>query len=403
MEKKQKTLLIALLFLVFFTFPLISNISGSMLPFWKDSFNLSGTIITFLGSMIFLATGLTSLHQGMWLNKYGNKKILISGGLLILIPAIIFGLFPNYITGLVCLFIMGVGITSINIVSNMLVGKIDSNPAKYSQNLTVSQTFCSIGGASGGMFLALLIKYFHLEWKSMYFVIALLSAIITIFTILIKIPENETLKIANKQPSAGDYMHLLKNKMVIVFALGIFIYIGIESGVATWISSYLMKNYNMAKLDSVKAVSLFWILQAVGRFSSSYILKFINTSKAILIYSLSAIFCLLFAIFTQNSIISVISFALLGYFTSIMFPCIFSLAINTFEDERKKNLTGGILCASIIGGAFFAPTIGFISDITGSLGISLTIIGTLAFLYLAYIGLITSKKNYLAESIEVTE
>ncbi|HBH18620.1 MAG TPA: MFS transporter, partial [Cyanobacteria bacterium UBA9579] len=77
-----------------------------------------------------------------------------------------------------------------------------------------------------------------------------------------------------------------------------------------------------------------------------------------------------------------------GFFTSIMFPSIFSLAVNSF-DKRQEGTVAGILCTAIVGGAVTAPAIGFLAALTNSLTLGLTIAGVVSFLYIALVGVAT--------------
>ncbi|HBH18619.1 MAG TPA: hypothetical protein DDX14_06755, partial [Cyanobacteria bacterium UBA9579] len=109
-----------------------------------------------------------------------------------------------------------------------------------------------------------LIKTLGFEWKSVYFIFAGLALLLAIFAILTKIPET-TAEANYSKPTKQDYLRLLSNPLMFVFALGIFIYVGIEVGVATWISTFLIENRSVDILLAAKIVSLYWILQSVGR------------------------------------------------------------------------------------------------------------------------------------------
>ena len=53
----------------------------------------------------------------------------------------------------------------------------------------------------------------------------------------------------------------------------------------------------------------------------------------------------------------------IGLFNSIMFPTIFSLAIEDLGELKPQG--SGILCTAIAGGAFVPPLYGFFTDIIG--------------------------------------
>lgn len=390
-SKRLKIQLLLLLFMNYFTFALITNIPGVLLPFWKEDFALSSTMVSFLGSAFFLAYGLTSLPQGFLHDNIGSKKTFLWGIMLVLFGSTIFAVMPRYEVGLISLFVIGIGITALQLVGNLLVKKVDSNPAKYSRNLTLAQVFCGIGGAGGGFLIGYLVKDLGFEWKSVYFIFAGLALLLGIFTMLTKIPETTSEENYTK-PTKNDYLKLLKNPLMFVFTLGVFIYVGIEVGVATWISTFLIENRGVDILLAAKIVSLYWILQAVGRFTGGFLLNYLPTPKALIEYALAGLGCLMVAVLAPSANLSMMAFIAVGFFTSIMFPSIFSLAVNSF-DKRQEGTVAGLLCTAIIGGAVTAPIIGFIASLTHSLTLGLIITGSVSFLYIAFVGIISLKES----------
>mgnify|MGYP002520587465 FL=1 len=391
-ETKRKTnmQLLALLCLNYFTYSLITNIPGVLLPYWKDSFHLSSMVLTFLGSVFFMAYGLTSFPQGVLLDKFGNKKMFLFGIGLVFLGSILFAVVPEYVVGLFSLFIIGIGVTALQMVSNLLVKEIDEDETKYSRNLTLTQIFCGVGGLGGGFLIGFLIKDLGFHWQSIYYVFSILAMIVAVWVFLTNIPEAHDKH--DSKPTTNDYINLVKNPLMIMFALGIFVYVGIEVGVATWISTFLVDKFDMLKSSAAMVVGLYWGFLAVGRFAGGILLNYLHTSKALLLYAIGAFISLTFAVVVPDKMISAGCFILVGFFASIMFPSIFSLCVNSF-DKKEEGAVAGILCTTIVGGAVTAPVIGFLDKLT-SLPIALIIVGVLSFGYIGFIGLKTlPKKN----------
>ena len=390
-ETKRKTNipLLALLCLNYFTFSLITNIPGVLLPYWKDSFHLSSMVLTFLGSVFFMAYGLTSFPQGILLDKFGNKKMFLFGIGLVFLGSILFAIIPEYIVGLFSLFIIGIGVTTLQMVSNLLVKGIDEDETKYSRNLTLTQIFVGVGGLGGGFLIGFLIRNLGFHWQSIYYVFSALAMIVAVWVFLTNIPEVHEKH--DKKPSAKDYLNLVKNPLMIMFAMGIFVYVGIEVGVATWISTFLVDKFEMLKSSAAMVVGLYWGFLAVGRFTGGILLNYLNTSKALLLYAIGAFVALVFAVVVPDKMVSAACFILVGFFLSIMFPSIFSLCVNSF-DKKEEGAVAGILCTTIVGGAVTAPIIGFLDKLT-SLPVALIIVGLISFGYIGLIGVKTLPKK----------
>jgi len=400
-SRRLKIQLLLLVFMNYFTFALVTNIPGVLIPFWKEDFHLSSTVLSFLGSAFFLAYGITSLPIGFLQDNIGSKKTFLFGVGLVLAGSLTFALIPRYEAGLISLFITGIGVTALQLVGNLLVKKVDNNPAKYSRNLTMAQVFCGIGGAGGGFLIGYLIKNLGFDWKFIYYIFVMLSMALGVFALISRIPETST-ESDYVRPSKNDYLKLAGNPLMLMFALGIFVYVGVEVGVASWISTFLFENRGMDKLSAAKAVSLYWIFQSIGRFSGSFVLNYLPAPKALIEYSLAALVCLCVAVFSPTAGICFAAFVAVGFFTSVMFPCIFSLAVNSF-DKRQEGTVAGILCMAISGGAITAPVIGIISSLSHSLVTGLSVAGSLSFLYIAFIGIKTLKQPALEYIEEIDE
>ena len=390
-ETKRKTniSLLALLCLNYFTFSLITNIPGVLLPYWKDSFHLSSMVLTFLGSVFFMAYGLTSFPQGILLDKFGNKKMFLFGIGLVFLGSILFAIIPKYIVGLFSLFIIGIGVTTLQMVSNLLVKSIDEDKTKYSRNLTLTQLFVGVGGLGGGFLIGFLIRNLGFHWQSIYYVFSALAMIVAVWVFLTNIPEVHEKH--DEKPSAKDYINLVKNPLMVMFSMGIFVYVGIEVGVATWISTFLVDKFEMLKSSAAMVVGLYWGFLAVGRFTGGILLNYLNTSKALLLYAIGAFLALLLAVVVPDKMFSAACFILVGFFLSIMFPSIFSLCVNSF-DKKEEGAVAGILCTTIVGGAVTAPIIGFLDKLT-SLPVALIIVGLISFGYIGLIGVKTLPKK----------
>ncbi len=384
--KSSKLQLLILLVLNYFTFMLITNIIGVLFVNWEADFRLKPEVSKFLGAAFFIAYGLTSLPNGLLLERIGSKNTFLYAVALIFIGSLIFAMFPSFYTGLFSLFITGAGVTALQIVGNLLVKKVDDDPEKYSRNLTMAQVFCGLGGMSGGLLNSWMSSTFeNYNWTIFYYIFAGLILALGILAFFTPMPDSEEKK---ESPGWGDYIKLLINPTMLMFALGIFIYVGIEVGIANWIVNYLKGNLAYNAGDAGIIFSFYWGAQAIGRFTSGFVLNYLDNSKALILYAISALTSLLVAVFTKSPAIAGMAFIAVGFFTSVMFPVIFSLAVNTFDD--KKESVAGILCTAIIGGSVIQLLIGYFANII-SLNMSLAIISTICFLYIAYIGFNTVK------------
>jgi fucose permease len=79
-------------------------------------------------------------------------------------------------------------------------------------------------------------------------------------------------------------------------------------------------------------------------------------------YSVMALASLLVATF-GSTYVTAVGFAACGFFTSVLFPLIFSGTISSFSEYHGA--ISGLLCTSYLGGAIVTPCEGWIGDHIG--------------------------------------
>jgi fucose permease len=92
------------------------------------------------------------------------------------------------------------------------------------------------------------------------------------------------------------------------------------------------------------------------------LLKIIDSRKVLIIFSFLALVCLTLALFAPAKV-SLVAFPLVGFFASVMYPIIFSLALNSVEEHHGS--FSGIIVTGIIGGAVVPLIIGWLGDHLG--------------------------------------
>ena len=372
-ETKQKNNFLPLLFAVAFaylTFGAITNVAGAIVPKIKDTYNVSGSASTLLASVFFVAYGLMSVPFGALIDKKGKKFTLVLGSLITTLGVFIFASISGYYANMVAMFLCGVGITAIQVAANPLVKDI-SNPEKYTRNLTLFMVLFGVGSTIAP-YIVTLIKSLGLSWNYTYWVFTVISVLMLLSLWIPKYPKDQRTG-SKDQKSEKGLIKLFKNPLMLMYALAIFLYVGVEVGIANNIALFLEDIYNIsgtlgAKAEVTKnaAVGNYWFGLLVGRLIGGLVLDKIKTKKAIQVYITLAAISLAVVIFSQNLTIALWSIPLIGFFISIMFPSIYGLAINSFSKDLS-GLVSGILCTAIIGGAIIGPMIAKVAEITGSI------------------------------------
>jgi MFS transporter, FHS family, L-fucose permease len=126
----------------------------------------------------------------------------------------------------------------------------------------------------------------------------------------------------------------------------------------------------------------YWFGAMIGRFIGSALLQKVSTGKLLAFNAVMA-FALVVTSMLTTGHVAMWTILLVGLFNSIMFPSIFTMAI-----EGLGPLTGdgsGLLVAAIVGGAIIPLIQGFLAD---QIGIHHAfILPAVCYLYIAYYGL----------------
>jgi fucose permease len=378
---KRNYYIVGLIFLIFFVISFITNILNSILPNIKDSFNLSLGLAGFLPFSFFIAYGVMSVPAGIIIEKHGSKKAIALSFLVALIGSILFALNPSFGIALTSLFLIGIGMAMLQVAINPLL-RVSGGEQHFAFFSVMAQlVFAGASAISPLVYMYLVDNINNPEyegsfiintlsnlvpadasWISLYWIFAIVIAIVIIVVISSKFPAVE-LKDDEKSGASKTYFELLKNKYVILFFIGIFAYVGTEQGVGNWISQFL-KDYHGydPNVEGAVAVSRFWLFLTIGCALGLVLLKLIDSKKILIGFSLAAIISLTVALLGSGEV-ALIAFPMVGFFASVMWSIIFSLALNSVPKHHGSY--SGILCTGIIGGAVVPLIVGGLGDLIG--------------------------------------
>jgi fucose permease len=382
--------LVGLIFLTFFVISFITNILGALNPNVINSFKLSLTFSAFLPFAFFIAYGVMSIPAGILVEKYKEKRIMISAFVIAFLGALLFSLFPSYFVFILSLFLMGSGMAMLQVAINPLL-RVSGGEKHFAFNSVMAQLI--FGGASflAPMFLTYLILNktiltklvpTELPWVALYWVFTLILLLMVFVIVISKFPEVER-KEDEKSGTWGTHKSLFSQKVVILYFIGIFSYVGTEQGVSYWISKFLFTyhSYDPITVGS-SIVGWFWGMMSIGCLIGLGLLKLFDSRKILVSAVIFATIFLTAALFGSGNI-ALIAFPMVGFSLSVMWSIIFSLALNSVNAHHGS--FSGILCTAIIGGAVVQLFIGWLGDTFGlRAGMSFIYI-TLA--YMLFIGI----------------
>ena len=397
---------------LFFMWGFITCLNDILIPHLKAVFTLSYAQAMLVQFCFFIAYFVVSVPSGYLVEKIDYKGGIILGlfvaglGCLLFYPAASLQSYPLFLTAF---FVLASGITLLQVSANPYV-TILGTAETASSRLTLTQAFNSLGTTLAPYFGTLFILSTAVKSaeelklldadslpayqvaqaaavQSPYLLLATVLFGIAIVFVMLKLPkinasEQESFYTVDQSlniesASAWSYKHL------VLGAVGIFVYVGSEVSIGSFLISFLGEQdvAGLPEKDAGHYVSFYWGGAMLGRFVGSAVMQKVKPSNALLFNALMAFTLVLITIFSRGSI-AMWSILAVGLFNSIMFPTLFSLALNGLGKHTGQG--SGILCAAIVGGAILPVIQGFFAD---SMGIQTAFfIPAFGYLYISYYG-----------------
>ena len=345
------------IFLAFFIMG-FGDAVGTLVAFAVREFNISKGVAGLLPFFGFVAYALFSVPAGVVADKKGKKFVLVLGLLVVLagelLPVISIS---KYVHLVIAIFLIGSGMTVLQVAGNPIMRDV-SESGMYSRNLTFAQFIKSIGSNTAPYVVPLVVSL-GMVWTRIFSIYAAVVFVALLAVLLLKIHETEVVN--GKSPvSLGSSFALMREPFVFLMVLGIFLYVGAEVGLNSWIATYLKESFalDIEKMATL-GIGFFLTALAVGRLLGSVILSFTSAKKFFVVSSLLAILGIL-GLFFPIKAIAISCVFLAGLAFANIFPLIFSILIDS--NPEKSGELSGLLCMAIFGGAVIPYVMGVIAD-----------------------------------------
>ena len=354
---------------LFFMWGFITCLNDILIPHLKAIFNLTYTQSMLVQFCFFGAYFIVSLPAGRLVKKMGYQKGIVIGlviaalGCLMFYPAASMHSYPVFLSAL---FVLASGITVLQVSANPYVTLL-GNKETASSRLTMTQAFNSLGTTIAPYFGALLIlneatssmsvasaESVQLPYLGLMAALLVLAAIFS-YLKLPHIASAEVVEGEKVEGSAWQHRHL------VLGAIGIFVYVGAEVSIGSFLVNFLGEAdiAGLEEMEAAKYLTYYWGGAMVGRFIGAAVMQKIDAGKTLGFNAVCSVILIAIAILGTGSV-AMWAILLVGLCNSIMFPTIFSLALNGLGNPTSQG--AGILCLAIVGGAIVPVLQGLLAD-----------------------------------------
>ena len=411
---------------LFFMWGFITVMVDALIPRLKDVFELTFLQAGMVQFAWFAAYGLISIPGGNLIERIGYKRGILTGlglaslGCLLFYPAAATRMYPLF---LLALFVVAGGITILQVAANPYISVLGS-PEKASSRLNLAQAFNSLGTTIAPIVAASFLlsdKILNSDEQSALTESALdayraaeasavqgpFVALAVAFGVLALLMGMSKLPRILGGSSRGGYGKVLQNKRLVYGAIGIFVYVGAEVAIGSYMVNYGLElgvdqivrdsavlssmaslaasigGKSLAGMDTKGLIgallTFYWGGAMIGRFIGSAVMSRMAPQRLLGFFALCAAAMTILSV-SSTGVTALLALLSVGLFNSIMFPTIFTLGISELGD--LKPLGSGVLCTAIVGGAIIPPAVGGLAD---QFGCSLALIlPVLCYFYIQY-------------------
>jgi FHS family L-fucose permease-like MFS transporter len=383
-QQTQRFAFIAMTCLFFF-WGFITVLNDILIPFLKDSFNLNYTQAMLVQFCFFGAYFIVSPFAGKLIDKVGYQQGIVLGLLTTAVGCVLF--YPSaqlnvYVLFLFAFFVLASGITILQVAANPYVAALGPDKTAASR-LNLAQAANSLGTTVGPIIGAALILGAATADASAvqgpYLILAVLLLVVAIMFRFIKLP-----RIASVENEENSDASVWNHRSLVLGALAIFLYVGGEVSIGSFLVNYFAESSigGLSHAEAGEMVAYYWGAAMIGRLVGAAAMNYVAPTKYL---SLNALIAIVMIIVSMNTTGSTAMWSILavGFFNSIMFPTIFTLAVKGLGSLTSKG--SGLVCQAIVGGALIPLVQGVAADM---IGIQLSfIVPMLCYIYIGWYAL----------------
>ena len=419
-EKKNYTLAIIVMILLFGMISFVTNLASPMGDVLKNQFDVANWMGTLGVFANFIAYACMGIPAGNLLQRRGYKftalaavAVGFTGVGVQTIAGLLAGnlAFGVYLLGA---FIAGFSMCMLNIVVNPMLNKLAGGGNRGNQLLQVGGSFNSFMGTAviflTGVFVPSIANAEIRQVFPLMFIALAIFALAFVVILFTAIPETE--RVAAAEAKNDSKIGPMSFRHFVLGAVAIFIYVGVEVGIPNVLQKWLQNGGLEAVAGNAESIAAtvaatYWLLMFFGRLAGAalgakFSAKSMLTAVSVLGLALVGGAMLLNPSITVNLPvfkgtdgfglaevpINAALLVLCGLCTSVMWGGIFNLAVEGLGRYTEK--AAGIFMALVCGGGILPLIQNFVVDLSGNYLVSYWVI-VAGLAYLLFYALVGSK------------
>ena len=363
---------------LFFLWGVAHSILDVLNKHFQDVLVISKARSGLVQAMVYGGYFLMALPAGKIIRKWGYRAGIVTGLLLYGIGALLFipgGRMMSFPFFLLCLFIIGCGLTCLETSANPYMTVLGERRGA-ARRLNLAQSLNGLGWIVGPLVGGLLILGDGSGIALPYAVIGAVVIVLGLVFSRLRLPspdtEPEVEAAASTSVSGRGSIWSVRSFRWGVPAL--LLYVAAQTGINSFFINYAVESApgisarTAALMLSFGGMGLFM----AGRLIGSVIMRSVRPAVMMTVCSAGAVVCMVLVIFCTGPA-GIAALCLTYLFESVMFPTIFSMALNDIRGEGTKTASS-YLVMSIVGGAVSPVLMGLMGERSMALGFILPLV-----------------------------
>jgi len=360
---------------LFLMWGLLHSMSDVLNKYFQGTLSISKLQSGFVQFSIFGAYAVMSIPAGYFLKKFGYKPGVLLGlglfatGTFLFIPAANTG---SFIFFLPALLIIGCGMATLETVAHPFAAALGDQRTS-DRRINFSQSFNALGATAGpfiaSWFLLRVTAGKSADLTAVKYLYVSIGGVLTLLIIafsFLKVPalNDPHVAVAEIDPEAVNIdvapsKKLFQHKHFVWAVVAQFFNVAAQAGTWAFFINYGHEVMGFSDLSAGRFMSVFMAMMMLGRFTGTYLMKFIAPNKLLATFALGSIsMCLLVA--QGWGWPSYIALMMINFFFSIMFPTIFSLGLKNLGGHTQQ--ASSFISMGVVGGAFFPLLMGLVAN-----------------------------------------
>lgn len=409
---------------LFFLWAMPNNLNDVLIRQFMNSFQISRLQAGLVQSAFYFGYFCISMPAAFVLRRYGYRIGLVTGlglyalGCFLFWPAAVINRYPLF---LCALFVIASGLAFLETGAGSFVSQL-GEPETSERRLNFAQAFNPPGTIAGALIGTVFIfsgtepskqqvavmkanhtyaTFLHHETMRViapYLVLACAVLLFAVMLMRVKFPAQTLSQEQFPFEERGSALSLFRISHFVWAVIAQFFYLGAQVGTWSFLIQYVLEYTHQPEKIAGYFLSGTLVIFSLGRFFSTFLMKYINANILMGVFSIINMGLLLITIYHPGWV-GLWALMATSFFMSLMYPTIFALGLK--ELGPNTTLGASVLVMSIIGGAICTPVVGWVAERSGSMakGFLVPVVCYVVVAYFAFIGS-RVKKRHTASKLE---